>query len=141
MKGAGWMRNVLYIDFIEWVNCFEEIFLDWDAGNYEILFPPEVHYPLQLTRLMTNQLTAIREKETELGTDKHKVLDDSIEEDRIKRMAFKSTTSSNNNTAGEAKTDSPSKPEKQKNKYVTTGAAAAAIGAGAAALNSVVSES
>ena len=139
MKSAGWMRNFLYIDLIEWVNCFEEILLEWDAGNYDVIFPPDVCYPLQITRLMTNQLTALREKETELGTAQHKVLADNHEEDRIKKMQTQqnSKASSEKDASGDS-ASSPSKEAKKKGKYVAAGAAGAI---GAAVLNSVVSES
>ena len=139
LKSAGWMRNFLYIDLIEWVNCFEEILLEWDAGNYDVIFPPDVCYPLQITRLMTNQLTALREKETELGTAQHKVLADNHEEDRIKKMQTQqnSKASSEKDASGDS-ASSPSKEAKKKGKYVAAGAAGAI---GAAVLNSVVSES
>ena len=132
LKSAGWLRNLLYIDLIEWVNCFEEIFVEWDAGNYDVVYPPEVAYPLQLTRLMTNQLTEIREKETELGTAQHKVLAGASEEDRIKKMETSSGTTGKS-------TDAPAKEAPAKGKYVAAGGVAGAVGA--AVLSTVVSES
>ena len=136
LKNAGWMRNLLYIDMIEWVNCFEEIFLEWDAGNYDLLFPPEVCYPLQITRLMTNQLTALREKETKLGTAQHRVLADNVEEDRIKKMQ---TTSASKVEADNTKKLPPSEAANKKSKYIAAGGVTAT--AGATELNAVVSES
>ena len=138
LKSAGWMRNLLYIDFIEWVNCFEEIILAWDVGNYDILFPQEVCYPLQITRLMTNQLTDLRKKETELGTGQHKVLADKAEEDRIKKMETTGKSPESKLDANGAKNKSLSTDSKSKTKYVA--AAGVASAAGAAALNTIVSE-
>ena len=86
LKGSGWLRNSLYLDFIEWTNEFEEIILAWETGDYNVLFPTEVDYPLQITRYLTNQLTEIREQETSLGTAVHKVLEAESEDDRIKTM-------------------------------------------------------
>lgn len=87
LKQAGWLRNLLYIDFIEWVNSFEEILKEWESGVYDVLFPCEVNFPLQLVQSLTNQLTELREKETELGTGQHKVFDEEV--NRIKAMEIK----------------------------------------------------
>jgi hypothetical protein len=102
LAGAGWLRNLLYVDFIEWVNSFEEILELWDAGEYDILFPEEVDYPLQIVRCFTNQLTELRNKETELGTAQHKVMGQSNEDDRITNMLKKSIKSSASSTSIEA---------------------------------------
>ena len=86
MSKAGWLRNLMYLDFIEWTNSFQEILKSWDAGNYTLLWPAECDYPLQITRYMTNQLTEIREKETALGTAAHKLFENHLEDERIKNM-------------------------------------------------------
>ena len=138
LKGAGWMRNLLYIDFIEWVNCFEEIFLAWDAGNYDVLFPQEVCYPLQITSLMTYQLTALREKETELGTGQHKVLSNNAEEDRIKKMVTTSKSPESKVDANDRKNRASPNASNSKTKYVAAAGAVSTVGA--AALSTIVSE-
>jgi hypothetical protein len=103
LKGAAWLRNLLYIDFIEWVVSFEEIFEEWNAGLYDVLFPPEVNFPLQLVNFLTNQLTELREKETELGTAQHKVLASNSEIDRIKAMDKASEERGDEKKGGETK--------------------------------------
>ena len=112
LKGSGWLRNLLYLDFIEWTNEFEEIIQAWDTGDYETLFPTEVDYPLQITRYLSNQLTEIREQETELGTAAHKVLESDSEDDRIKSMEEKHGAKQTS-----AKGSSPSKKQSSKTSY------------------------
>ena len=90
LDGAAWLRNLLYIDLIEWVYSFEEIIKRWDGGDYALLFPSEVDFPAQLVRFLTNQLTELREQETALGTAKHKVVAESQEHARIEKMEAKS---------------------------------------------------
>ena len=83
---AGWLRNLMYLDLIEWVNCFEEIFEQWNSNMYDNLFPQEVNFPLQTIPFLTKQLSELREKETALGSANHKVLANNIEEDRIRSL-------------------------------------------------------
>ena len=68
LAGAGWLRNLIYLDFIEWTTNFEEILIRGTAATSSFLWLAEVDFPLQLVRCMTDQLTEIREKEIRLGT-------------------------------------------------------------------------
>jgi len=87
---------------------------------------------------MTNQLTDLRKKETELGTGQHKVLSDNAEEDRIKKMENTGKSSESKQDANDAKNKPLSTDSKSKTKYVA--AAGVVSAAGAAALNTIVSE-
>lgn len=125
LAGAGFLRNLLYLDFIEWTTSFEEIIDAWDHDrDYTVLWPVEVDYPLQITRFFTNQLTEIREKETALGAAKHQVLASSTEENRIKEMEKKTNTQGVSSVNEEGST--PSSGTKHGKKYVVASAAAAA---------------
>ena len=154
LAGAGWLRNLLYLDFIEWTTSFEEILAAWDGNDYTLLWPPEGDFPLQLTRSLTDQLTEIREKETALGTATHKVLAENHEEDRIKTMA-KNTSATNNKsnkqggtsgqTGGKVEGESSGsvaadqgKPSTKKKKYVVAAVMSAAGSAVAAAATTAV---
>eukprot|EP00946_MAST-07B_sp_MAST-7B-sp1_P005257 g5257.t1 len=150
LAGAGWLRNLIYLDFIEWTTNFEEILDSWDGGDFEFLWPAEVDFPLQLVRCMTDQLTEIREKETALGTATHKVLEDESEEKRIKSMEeqvkdaksrARSKSEGKQGNEGDVGTNGSVEPgssgkEKKKKKYVV----AAAVTAAAAVTSSVVGQ-
>lgn len=142
LAGAGWLRNLLYLDFIEWTSSFEEILNAWDGRDFSLLWPAEVDFPLQLTRSLTNQLTEIREKETALGTATHKVLNENHEEDRIKTMASAATKDegkggkSSASKGGNVTTSPTKKSANKKKKYAVAAVASAAGSAVVAAATS-----
>ena len=72
----GWLRNSFYNSFINWTYEFLEIIDAWSRKDYRLLFPQHAVYPAQLTPYLINQLTALRKKETKLGTADHKVTSD-----------------------------------------------------------------
>lgn len=74
-KASGWLRNLFWLQLINFVNEFEDIVLPtWDEGDYRLLFP-EVHpFPVQLGVHLTRMLTELREEESALGAANHSTL-------------------------------------------------------------------
>ena len=69
---SGWLRNLFWLQLINFVNEFEDIVMPaWDKGDYRLLFP-EVHpFPVQLGMNLTRMLTDLRQEESALGAADH----------------------------------------------------------------------
>lgn len=107
LKGAGWLRNYCYMEFVEWAHEFEEILDQWDGGCYESLWPTATDFPMQIVNYLTNQLTHIRETETKLGAARHQVMNDADDQKRVLEMAKERAQEDAKDASGEEGSSEP----------------------------------
>eukprot|EP00949_MAST-11_sp_MAST-11-sp1_P000988 g988.t1 len=113
VKSSGWLRNLFFLQFLNFCTEFEEIIMErWSKGDYTLLFPTSAYFPHQMGFYVTHMLTRLREQELELGTAEHKVI----------------TTAEELEKAGnpEAKVDASAKAKEKKKQYVVAASTAAA---------------
>ena len=74
VSSAAFGRNLIYLQFIAWADeCDAIITIEWSVDDYTNLRPAMSHYPIQIFRYFSSQITALRERETKLGAVIHQV--------------------------------------------------------------------
>eukprot|EP00946_MAST-07B_sp_MAST-7B-sp1_P001396 g1396.t1 len=70
------LRNSLYLHTLLFIEEMRDVLRDWDAGDYSRMFPESHPLPVQMFRYFVSQITALRDKETEMGAAEHALVRD-----------------------------------------------------------------